>query len=169
VSLQSSYGPVLGTAIALCHNKHMIYIAADHAGFELKNELINYFSTNNIEFEDLGPYEFTPDDDYTEYVLKLVERVRYNENSLGILLCRNGVGVSMLANKFKGIRCALTFSSKHAVSAKNDDNTNVLALPADYLEKDAVIETVKSWVDAPFSSEERHLRRVNRVNEFGQE
>ena len=147
----------------------MIYIASDHGGYNLKNELIQYFQQNNIEYEDLGPSELVQDDDYNEYALKLVERVRYNEGSSGILLCRNGVGVSMLANKFKGIRAALSFAPKHAASSRNDDHTNVLALPADYIDAQTAIATVKAWLETPYSQEDRYTRRVNKVDRFGQE
>lgn len=147
----------------------MIYIASDHGGFNLKQKILEYFDQNNIAYEDLGSTEFVQDDDYPEYVLKLVERVRYDEGSNGILLCRNGVGVNMLANKFKGIRSALSFDPKHAASSRNDDHSNVLTLPADYIETPTAIEIIKAWLVTPYSQEERHTRRVNRVNEFGQE
>jgi ribose 5-phosphate isomerase B len=146
----------------------MLYISSDHGGFNLKSELIKYFSQNGIEFEDLGPTELVQDDDYNDYVLPLVERVRSYEGSNGILLCRNGVGVNMLANKFNGIRAALSFDSKHAASSRNDDHTNVLTLPSDYINNDKAIEIVKTWLNTPYSQDERHIRRVNSVDQYGQ-
>lgn len=147
----------------------MIYIASDHGGYNLKNEIIKYLQQQNLECEDLGPYELDPIDDYVEYTLKLVERTRYDENSKGILLCRNGVGVSMLANKFKGVSAALCFDPKHAQSSRNDDNSNVLALPSDYLNPQKALELVRVWLDTPFSNAERHVKRTNEVGMYGQE
>lgn len=147
----------------------MLYISSDHGGFKLKQELVAYLSSNGIKLEDLGPTEFVQDDDYDDYVLRLVERVRADEGSDGILICRNGVGVSMLANKFKGIRAALSYDAKHAASSRNDDHANVLALPADYVDSKTAIEIVKAWIETKFSQDERHVRRVNSVNNYGQE
>lgn len=147
----------------------MLYISSDHGGFNLKSELIKYFSQNKIEFEDLGPTELVLDDDYNEYVLRLVERVRANKGSNGILLCRNGVGVSVLANKFKGIRAALSFDSAHAASSRNDDRANVLALPADYIDAGEALKITQAWLTTPFSTEERHVRRISSEDKYGQE
>lgn len=147
----------------------MLYISSDHGGFNLKSELIKYFSQNKIAFEDLGPTELVLSDDYNEYVLRLVERVRADEGSDGILICRNGVGVNILANKFKGIRAALSFDPKHAASSRNDDYANVLTLPADYIDSAAAIEITQTWLNTPFSTEERHVRRISGEEKYGQE
>ncbi len=147
----------------------MIYIASDHGGFNLKKLLVAYLLKRQLACEDLGADEYDPEDDYVDYALQLVERVRYNEGSQGIILCRNGVGVNMLVNKFKGIRSALSYTPKHAASSRNDDNSNVLALPADYIDKTMAIDIVEAWLDTPFSEADRHIRRTNRVNEYGQE
>ena len=147
----------------------MLYISSDHGGFNLKNELVKYFSQNGMEFEDLGPTEFVQGDDYNEYVLRLVERIRAIKGSSGILICRNGVGVNILANKFMGIRAALSFDSKHAASTRNDDHANVLTLPADYIDSATAIELTQAWLNTPFSTEERHVRRVGSEEQYGQE
>jgi len=122
-----------------------------------------------MEFEDLGPTEFVQGDDYNEYVLRLVERIRAIKGSSGILICRNGVGVNILANKFMGIRAALSFDSKHAASTRNDDHANVLTLPADYIDSATAIELTQAWLNTPFSTEERHVRRVGSEEQYGQE
>jgi ribose 5-phosphate isomerase B len=147
----------------------MIYIASDHGGYNLKTEFVKYFSDNGIQFEDVGPYELVQDDDYVDYVLPLVQRVRADENAKGILLCRNGVGVSMLANKFKGVRATLSDKPVHAKSSRNDDNTNVLAIPSDYVDSATALEILKTWLTTEFSNDERHVRRLYKVAQYGQE
>ncbi len=147
----------------------MLYIASDHGGFNLKKELTDYFLKQNIAYEDLGPEELVPEDDYTEYVLKIVEKVRSDENSQGIIICRNGVGVSILANKFKDIRAALSFDVNHAKSTKVDDNANILTLPADYIDSNKAKEIVTQWLATPFSNADRHVRRLQSDSIYGQE
>jgi RpiB/LacA/LacB family sugar-phosphate isomerase len=147
----------------------MIYLTSDHGGFLLKREISNYLHEKHLDFIDLGPDEYDPDDDYTAFTLRMIEKMRTEDGVKGIILCRNGVGVSMLANKFKGIRAALSFSSKHAASSRNDDDSNVLAIPADFVTKTIAIETVEAWLDTPFSGAERHTRRIRKGNLYGQD
>ena len=85
----------------------------------------------------------------------------------GIVVCRNGVGVSMTANKFKGIRAALSFSVRHVISAIKDDNINVVAIPVDYVSKEEAINIVNEFLNTDFSNEERHLKRLNKIKDLG--
>jgi len=110
-----------------------IIIAYDHAGFKIKQKLIRFLGSNGYDIEDLGPNEYNIGDDYPDFVVPAMIELKNNPDSLGILLCRNGVGVSMLANKFMGIRAALCFDKNQAIKARTDDNANVMALPTDYL------------------------------------
>lgn len=150
----------------------MLYIASDHGGFTLKTKLINYFQKNNIEYQDLGPYELDPEDDYTSYVQLMIERMRedqdYGTESEGILLCRNGVGVNIMANKFKGIRAALSFNQKHAESTRNDDHANILTLPSDFINEQEAIDIATQWLKTPYSNAERHIRRTQVLDSHGE-
>lgn len=141
----------------------MIYIASDHAGFKLKNIILNKLK-EITKITDMGPYELIPTDDYPDYVKPLVEKVLSDTNSLGILICRNGVGVCMAANKYKGVRAGLSWNYKHAVSSKNDDNTNILCLPADYIQDEDAIKTVVAWIETPFGNKEKYIRRIEKAN-----
>ena len=138
----------------------MIYITSDHGGFDLKK----YLTENIPEITDLGPNKLDPEDDYPDFIPPLAEKVLENKENKGIVLFRNGVGVSMAINKYKGIRATLSWNEKHAMSSRNDDNTNVLALPSDYVSKEGALEIVKKWLSTPFSEEDRHVRRVAKVN-----
>ena len=123
-----------------------IVISSDHGGFELKNKVAEFLRNKGHQVEDYGPKEFKGDDDYPDYVVPLVEIVSKDENALGILLCRNGVGVSMLANKFENIRAALSFTPSHAASARKDDNANVLTLGADYTNEEEAFSIVEAFI-----------------------
>lgn len=140
----------------------MLYITCDHGGFALKNKLIWFLSQENVEHEDMGPSEFVPNDDYPDYVIPVMRKMDPNTDK-AILICKNGVGVSMLANKFEGIRCSLSHSPKHAESSRLDDNTNVLALPADYIDDETAKDIVAAWLATEFSYENRHTRRLEKV------
>ena len=148
----------------------MLYITSDHGGFDLKNEIVTNLRSQGVEVTDLGPNELNEADDYPEYTLKLIEKLKedISDNNKGIVICRNGVGVSMLANKFNGIRTALSWNPEHAASSRNDDDTNVLALPADYIDSATAVQTVESWLNTAFSGDERHVNRLDTVKVFGQ-
>lgn len=141
----------------------MIYLASDHGGFELKNKLINFLQNENLEIQDFGPTSFDENDDYPDYIIPTMKELQNNPNNLAVILCKNGVGVSMLANKFKNIRCVLGFNVKQVQKAKTDDNTNVLALPADYIDESLAIKIVGTWLGTEFSNQKRHIRRLSKV------
>lgn len=141
----------------------MIYIASDHGGYALKDDIIKYLKDKNIDVTDMGPNEYQEDDDYTDYVIPLAREVQKNIKNKGIVICRNGVGVSITTNKFKNIRTTLSWNSKHAQSSKLDDDTNVLALPADYIDPKTAVEIVDTWLNTEFSALPRHIRRIKKV------
>lgn len=143
-----------------------IIIAADHGGFELKNILISFLEKQGYEVEDYGPYEFNDHDDYPDFVIPAMRAVINQYDSYGIIICKNGVGVSMLANKFKEIRCALSFNEAHVSSAKRDDNINVLALPAEYITEEEAKKITNSFLETPFSHADRHIKRLEKINEL---
>jgi RpiB/LacA/LacB family sugar-phosphate isomerase len=146
----------------------MLYIASDHGGFKLKAKVVEFLTKELMDFEDLGPDKLVPGDDYVETSARLVEKVRSDKKNHGILICRNGVGVCIFANKFKGIRAALSWKPEHVVTSRNDDNSNILTLPADYIDTKTALEIVGAWLITPFSNAERHIRRVTKLDELGQ-
>lgn len=141
----------------------MLYITSDHGGFKLKETLVAYLKTTGQEITDLGPTQLVVDDDYPLYVKQLAPKVLENPDNLGIVICRNGVGVSICANKFKGIRCALSWTPEHAKSTKNDDNANVLALPADYIDEATAKQIITTWLETPFNPDTRFIRRIAEI------
>jgi ribose 5-phosphate isomerase B len=152
-----------------------IFIAADHRGFDLKNKLIEYLQEKNIRVEDMGNYQYDPLDDYPDFAKKVAQAVLQNpKDFLGIVICGSGVGVSIVVNRFKGIRCALGFSPDQVKHAKENDHINVLALASDYFKENGGengkgLELAKKLVDIFIETqpkmEEKYLRRIKKIDE----
>jgi len=143
-----------------------IYIASDHGGYQLKKRLIRYIENElNLKIEDLGPYESNESDDYPDYVIPLAHKVA-EENVRGIVICKNGVGVSMAVNKVAGIRCGIGYNIAVAESMMNDDNTNVLALASKLSSEEHAMVIVKKWLETEFGEERRYIRRLEKVAEL---
>lgn len=140
-----------------------IFIASDHRGFNLKKSIVDHLRKKAHEVVDIGPEVYEHEDDYPDYVIPLMNNVAKNDLSLGVVICGNGVGVSMLANKNKKIRCGLAFSVDQTKSARTDDNINVLALAANYTIPNEAIKMVDAFISTTFSNAERHIRRINKV------
>ncbi len=144
----------------------MLYICSDHGGFRLKSQILKHLVLKNILFEDQGPLELNPSDDYPVYVDKTISKFLENpKENKAIVICRNGVGVSMMANKYIGTRAGVSWTPDHAKSSRKDDDTNVLALPADYIDEKTAIEIVDTWLNTPFSKEPRYEKRLEMVEE----
>ena len=145
----------------------MIYIGADHRGYNLKEALKVYLKELNYNFEDLGAKELNPDDDYPDFALVVAKKVAENpDENRGILICGSGVGVDIVANKIRNIRSALCFDAKQTKVNRNDDNTNVLSLPADFISESLAKEIVKTWLETPFSGLEHHARRIEKIKKI---
>ena len=143
----------------------MIYIGADHRGFELKKKVIKWLLESDVLVRDLGNIEKDIDDDYVDYAIKVSEKV-INEAAKGILICGTGVGMSIAANKVKGIKAGLCTYPKQARRAVEEDNINVLCLSADLVEEDENFEIIKSFINSLFVAEERFIRRINKIKKY---
>lgn len=142
-----------------------LFIASDHGGFQLKKRLMRYFENElNLTVKDLGPAEHVDGDDYPDYVFPLTEKV-LEKDGRGILICKNGIGVCVAANKVPGIRAGIGYNTAVAETMMQDDNTNVLCLAAATLSEEYAIAIVKHWLNTEFSNEERHNRRLAKVAE----
>jgi len=144
----------------------MIYIAADHAGFELKKEIKNYLTLKGIQTTDLGPKTLNPKDDYPDFAFLLAKKTAADPKNKGILLCRSGIGMTIAANKIKGARAALCLSELQAQKARQHNNANILVLAADFSAKKEIKKIIKKFLETSFSTEERHIRRVNKIKIF---
>lgn len=144
----------------------MIFLGADHRGFELKEHLKKRLVDEGLEVTDLGADVLNPGDDYVDFAEKVATAVSENENSFGVLLCGSGAGVDMVANKFDGIRSALVQDMQRAKQAREHEDANVLSLPADILDEETSYHIVKEFIDTPFSGDERHIRRLTKMDDL---
>ena len=138
-----------------------ISIGADHAGFALKEEIKKYLEGKNIEVVDYGTYDIASID-YPDYALPVSKSVANKEATLGILVCYTGIGMSMCANKVKGVRAALVGSVENAILTKEHNNANVLCLGAKDTAVSLALEIVDAFIKTEFTYG-RHERRVNKI------
>ncbi|MBI4059151.1 ribose-5-phosphate isomerase [Candidatus Microgenomates bacterium] len=143
-----------------------IYIGADHGGYELKEELKKYLSELGYQVEDVGNHQVDPQDDYPDFIIPVAQKVVENSDSLGIVLGRSGNGEQIAANKIKGIRAALCLSEKMAELARTHNDANVLSLGGDFVSVDEAKKIVKTFLETPFSQEERHSRRIDKIKVY---
>lgn len=143
-----------------------VILAADHGGFEAKEKIVDFLDEKGYEVEDMGAYQLTGDDDYVDYAQKAIGEMK--ENDRVILFCRNGMGMCIVANKFRGVRCGLGFGPEAVRRGRLDDNINALAIPVDYCTDEGVREMIKLFLGTEFSKEEKYIRRFNKVNNLEQ-
>lgn len=141
-----------------------IGIGSDHGGYELKNHIIDYLKEENIEYIDYGTYS-TDSVDYPDYGKKVGQAIMAGEVEKGIVICGTGIGISLAANKVKGIRCALCSDTYSARMSREHNNANALALGGRVLGRDLAKEIVAVWLKAEFQGG-RHERRVDKISEI---
>lgn len=141
----------------------MIYIASDHAGYELKKELVDYFKKQNIKIEDLGT-DSLESVDYPDFGIKLGKAVSSNDNSYGIAICGTGIGISIAANKVNGIRAALVYDTNTAALAKKHNNANVIAFGGRTTSFEEAISYIKAYENEQY--ETRHQNRLNKIRKY---
>ena len=143
----------------------MIYLGADHAGFELKEEIKKFLLGLGLGVEDKGAMELDLDDDYPDFVYPVAQAVAQDPGaSRGIVLGGSGQGEAMVANRVKGVRSAVYYGGPLDIVklSRQHNDANVLSLGARFLTKEQVIEAVKLWLDTPFEGG-RHLRRIKKI------
>ena len=138
-----------------------IAIGSDHAGYELKCQLVNYLQHNNVEVHDMGT--FNQDSvDYPDYAVQVCQTLARDNSDFGILICYTGIGMCMAANKFKGIRAALCHETYTAKMSREHNNANVLAMGGRTTGFEIADEIVRTWMKTEFAGG-RHERRVNKI------
>ena len=138
-----------------------IFLSSDHGGFELKEKVKSFLIDNNFEYEDLGCSSLEPVD-YPDYAKLLSIKIKDTNNSMGILFCGTGIGISMAANRFPHIRAALCTSVEMASKSRKHNDANVLALGGRILEDKLALEIVKEFLQTEFEAG-RHSLRVNKI------
>ncbi len=142
----------------------MIALGCDHGGYLLMQEVKRHLEKRGFEYRDFGCYS-EESADYPEYAKKAARAVASGECETGILICGTGIGISIAANKVKGIRAALCHDCFSAEATREHNNANMLAMGARVIGPGLALKIVDTFLDTPFSNEERHVRRVNMLEE----
>lgn len=142
------------------------FLGADHRGFKLKEELKKFLIEKGYEVEDVGAFQYDQNDDYPDFALEVAEKVSENSEGRGILLCGSGAGMDVVANKVKGIRATTAFSKEIVRAARNDDDINVISLPADFLNSAEAAGIAEIFLKTPFGEAERYRRRLKKLAEI---
>lgn len=140
----------------------MIALGCDHGGYELMQEVKALLEKKGLEYKDYGCYG-TDAVDYPEYGRKAAEAVASGECERGIVICGTGIGISISANKVKGIRCALCSDCFSAAATREHNDANMLAMGARVLGTGLALKIVETFLDTPFSNDERHKRRIAKI------
>tara|TARA_B100000029_G_scaffold226927_2_gene224704 strand:+ start:3862 stop:4311 length:450 start_codon:yes stop_codon:yes gene_type:complete len=140
-----------------------IALGSDHAGFEIKEEIKSFLTSLNIDFVDLGASEFDALDDYPDFAKNVGYSIRNGEAEKGIIVCGSGVGASITANKIKGVRAGLCHDGYSAHQGVEHDDMNVLCIGSRIIGIELIKEIIISFINAKFSGEERHSRRLQKL------
>ena len=142
----------------------MLALGCDHGGYPLMKEVIDYLEKNGIEYKNFGTYS-DASVDYPEYGKAVANAVASGECEQGILICGTGIGISITANKVKGIRCALCGDVFSAKATREHNDANILAMGARVTGAGLALEIVKAFLETPFSNDERHIRRIQQIED----
>ena len=171
----------------------MIYLATDHRGFGLKEKIKEWLKGWGYQYEDMGAFEYNPEDDYPDFISKAAEKVSQDpENSKAIILGGSGQGEAIVANRHKGVRAAVFYGpslgrkffwyffgggyllgrtiklakelEKVVKLSREHNDANILSLGIFFLDEDTAKRVIKLWLETPFSNEERHRRRINKID-----
>lgn len=143
-----------------------IYLGADHGGFALKEKIKVWLTEWKYEFEDMGAYTLDPSDDYTIFAEKVALIIGKSAEGRGVLICKSGVGVDIVANKFDDVRAAIGKSVEQVRAGRNDDDMNILVIAADYTDEYETKEMVKAFLETKFGEKERYKRRLEEIEKI---
>lgn len=139
-----------------------IILGADHGGFELKEKIKSWLLDKEFEVSDVGADSLIAEDDFVDYAKQAV-KCRGIDSKI-ILICRNGYGMSIAANRFTEIRCGLAFDEMAVTKGRTDDDINCLSVPADYIDEEKAKKMIDIFLNEKFSGETKYLRRINKLD-----
>ena len=146
-----------------------LFIGADHNGYDLKATLKDYLERGGYEVVDEGDQEKHPDDDFPQFAAAVVHAMAADQSGdvRGILITSGGQGMAMAANRFKGVRACVGWNQDTVRDARNDNDANVICLPAHSLDFEAVVGILQAWLMTPFCGAPRYKRRIEMLDELG--
>lgn len=142
----------------------MLYLTSDHGGFKLKQTIADYLKQNKIPFEDVGPHELVPTDDFPDYAILAGKKVAENPANRGIFICWTGQGMCIAANKIKGLRAIVGYSIDSAEWGRLHNDANVICLAGKVLSEDHANAIIQKFLDTNFENAERLVRRNEKIN-----
>jgi ribose 5-phosphate isomerase B len=143
-----------------------VYLGSDHAGYELKNHLVAWLREAGHEPVDCGPHVYDAEDDYPPFCLRAAEGTVSDGEALGIVIGGSGNGEQISANKVKGVRCALAWSTETAALAREHNNANVVSIGARMHTAEEAVKLVETFLATEFSGGERHVRRIDQIASY---
>jgi ribose 5-phosphate isomerase B len=143
-----------------------VHLGSDHAGYELKEHLVAWLEAEGHEPVDHGPPAYDPVDDYPPYVLRAAEAVAADRDSLAVVIGGSGNGEQIAANKVRGVRAALAWNEDTAALARQHNDANVVAIGARMHSQDEAVELVRAFLEAQWTGEERHARRIAMLSTY---
>lgn len=146
-----------------------IFIGADHNGFAMKQELASALRRAGYDVVDEGDKALRPDDDFPQFAERVVRAMQASggHEDRGVLICGSGQGMCMAANRFRGIRASLVWAVEEAHAARNDDDSNVLCLPARSISTAEAVRIAEAWLRTPFAGATRYKRRIKALDDLG--
>ena len=142
-----------------------LYIGADYRGFAKKQALLDYLATKGHTVTDDGAFSYQEGDDFNDPAIRVARDVRENKGAMGILICDSTHGVTIQANRFKGIRAAHCTNAESAKLAREHDDANILCLSAHFMDEETMKQIIDIFIDTSFINLERRVRRINRLDE----
>ncbi|MCL5112920.1 MAG: RpiB/LacA/LacB family sugar-phosphate isomerase [Patescibacteria group bacterium] len=145
-----------------------IYFAADHNGYYLKDQLIDYIGKfGEYSPIDVGNQDYDKNDDFPNYAFRAINKILNDKDSVGVFICGSGQGMAMAANRFKNIRASLCWNTSEAIDSRNDDNANVLCFSSKQTSLKQAKTILTVWLSSEFSKAPRFIRRINELDQFG--
>lgn len=147
---------------------HPIILAADHAGYKLKEQIKVFLQSKGYKTDDMGAHAYVEDDDYPYFMTQAALRIAQDSSGYAraIIFGKSGQGEAIVANRFPGVRATVYYGGAHDVLrfSREHNNSNILSIGAGFVSEDEAKETIVQWLDTPFSNEERHKRRIEEID-----
>lgn len=145
----------------------VIYLGADHRGFELKEHLCKYLKDRGYEVMDLGNSVLDKDDDYPDYAAAVAKRISAeSDRSRGVLVCGSGAGMDIAANKVRRIRSVLGFSANQVFDARKEDDANILVIAADFMKFEEAEKLLQTFLSTKYEGADRQIRRIQKISQL---
>ncbi len=143
-----------------------VYLATDHAAFELKEFVKQQLQEGGYEVEDCGAFQFDPNDDYPDWIKIAAQKVAQNDGSFGVIFGKSGTGEAIVANKIKGVRAMIAFNEESVRLSRQHNNANVISIGSEFANNEQAVMFIKLFINTPFSNEERHQRRIEKISQI---